>query len=110
MKQRRVIPGTRSEPEAQPLVIDVSEQLCTDYFLVDELLQPKERALRNRVRRFCEKDVLPIINDYWEQAEFPFELVPKLAAPGIAGGPVRGSGCPGHSPLAMGLGGMELAR
>ena len=98
------------EPEAQPLVVDVTEPLGTDYYLVDELLTPKERALRNRVRRFCEAEVLPIINDYWERAEFPFELVPKLAALGIAGGTTRGYGCPGHSPVAMGLVGMELSR
>ena len=98
------------EPEAQPLVVDVTEPLGTDYYLVDELLTPTERALRNRVRRFCEAEVLPIINDYWERAEFPFELVPKLAALGIAGGTTRGYGCPGHSPVAMGLVGMELSR
>ena len=98
------------EPEAQPLVVDVTEPLGTDYYLVDELLTPKERALRNRVRRFCEAEVLPIINDYWERAEVPFELVPKLAALGIAGGTTRGYGCPGHSPVAMGLVGMELSR
>jgi glutaryl-CoA dehydrogenase len=98
------------EPEAQPLVVDVTERLGTDFFLVDELLTAKERALRNRVRRFCEAEVIPIINDYWERAEFPFELVPKLAALGIAGGTTRGYGCPGHSPLAMGLVGMELSR
>ncbi len=98
------------EPDAQPLVVDVTEPLGTDYYLVDELLTPKERALRNRVRRFCEAEVLPIINDYWERAEFPFELVPKLAALGIAGGTTRGYGCPGHSPVAMGLVGMELSR
>ena len=106
----RVISEGTVEPEPQPLVVDVTEQLGTDFYLVDELLTPAERALRNRVRRFCEKEVLPIINDYWERAEFPFELVPKLAALGIAGGTVRGYGCPGHSPLAVGLVGMELAR
>jgi glutaryl-CoA dehydrogenase len=106
----RVIPDASSEPEPQPLVVDVTEQLGTDFYLVNELLTPGERALRNKVRRFCESEVLPIINDYWERAEFPFELVPELAALGIAGGTVRGYGCPGHSPMAMGLVGMELSR
>ena len=105
-----MLSATTPEPEAQPLVVDVTEPLGTDFFLVDELLTAKERALRNRVRRFCEAEVIPIINDYWERAEFPFELVPKLAALGIAGGTTRGYGCPGHSPLGMGLVGMELSR
>jgi glutaryl-CoA dehydrogenase len=105
-----VISDNAPEPEAQPLLVDVTEHLGTDYYLVDELLTPDERAIRNRVRRFSEQEVLPIINDYWERAEFPFELVPKLAALGIAGGTARGYGCPGHSSVAMGLVGMELSR
>jgi glutaryl-CoA dehydrogenase len=106
----RVISDATAEPKAQPLLVDVTEQLGTDYYLIDEMLTAGERAIRNRVRRFCEQEVLPIINDYWERAEFPFELVPKLAALGIAGGTARGYGCPGHSPVAMGLVGMELSR
>lgn len=27
---------------------------------------------------------MPIINDYWERAQFPFELVPKIAQLGVA--------------------------
>ena len=106
----RVITAATPAPEAQPLVVDVTEQLGTDFYLVDELLKPAERAIRNRVRRFTEAEVIPIINDYWERAEFPFELIPKLAALDIAGGTVRGYGCPGHSSVAVGLVGMELSR
>ena len=54
--------------------------------------------------------MIPIINDYWEQAEFPFELIPKLARLGIAGGTIRGYGWPEMSPVAAGLVGMELSR
>lgn len=31
--------------------------------------------------------------DYWERAEFPFELVPKLKSLGLGGGTIRGNGC-----------------
>jgi glutaryl-CoA dehydrogenase len=82
----------------------------TDYYLVDELLTPAERGVRKRVREFCDRDVIPMINDYWEEAEFPFEVIPKLARLGIAGGTTRGYGCPGLSPMASGLVGMELSR
>jgi glutaryl-CoA dehydrogenase len=84
--------------------------LAIDYYHIDDLLSDDEREVRDRVRSFCDKEVLPIINDYWERAEFPFELVPKLAALGIAGGTIRGYGCPGMSVLATGLVGMELGR
>lgn len=36
----------------------------------------------------------PVIADYWERAEFPHTLVPSFAALGLAGGPIKGYGCP----------------
>jgi glutaryl-CoA dehydrogenase len=106
----RVISSQAPEPEPQPLVADTSDNLGTDYYLVDELLTRRERAIRDRVRRFSDEAVISVINDYWERGEFPFELVPKLAELGIAGGTIKGYGCPGLSPVAVGLIGMELAR
>jgi glutaryl-CoA dehydrogenase len=62
------------------------------------------------VRHFCDTEVVPVIGDYWERAEFPFELIGKLAELNIAGGTIGGYGCPGHSHVAAGLVGQELAR
>ncbi|SDO20725.1 acyl-CoA dehydrogenase family protein [Geodermatophilus sp. DSM 45219] len=81
-----------------------------DFYDLEELLEPEEIEIRDRVRAFCEKEVTPRINDYWERAEFPFELVPKLAELGIAGGTIEGYGCPGMSNVAAGLVAAELAR
>jgi len=83
---------------------------ATDFYAVDDLLRPEEREIRDRVRDFCEKEVTPRINDYWERAEFPFELVPRMAELGIAGGTIEGYGCPGMSNVAAGLVAHELAR
>ena len=82
----------------------------SDLYLTDELLGDEERAVRDRVRRFCDEDVRPVINGYWERAEFPFELSPRLARLGVCGGTIQGHGCPGLSPLGAGLVAMELAR
>src|SRR5262249_41327983 len=81
-----------------------------DYYRMDELLTPEERAIRDKVRAFCDQEVVPIINDYWERAMFPFELIPKIAALNIAGGTIQGFGCPGMSTIASGLIALELAR
>lgn len=81
-----------------------------DFYLFDELLTDEERNIRDRVRAFCDEEVTPIINPYWERGEFPFELIPKLAQLNIAGGPIQGYGCPGMSSVAAGLIGMELSR
>ncbi len=83
---------------------------ATDPYLLDELLTPEEREVRDRVRRFCDSEVLPVINGYWERAQFPFELLPKLAGLGVFGGTIRGYGGPGLSTTAAGLVSMELAR
>ncbi|HEY1566959.1 MAG TPA: acyl-CoA dehydrogenase family protein, partial [Solirubrobacteraceae bacterium] len=83
---------------------------ASDYYLLDEQLSDEERAIRDRVRAFGEQEVLPVINDYWERAEFPFELVPKLAALRVAGTTIQGHDCPGMSRLAAGIVARELAR
>jgi len=90
--------------------MDADGLAATDFYRMDDLLTDAEREVRDRVRTFCDKEVTPIINDYWERADFPFELVPKLASLGIAGGSIQGYGCPGLSPVAVGLVGAELAR
>lgn len=81
-----------------------------DYYLLDQTLSDDERELRDRLRQFGDREVLPIVNDYWERAEFPFEVVPKLAELGIAGTTIQGYGCPGMSRLGAGVVARELAR
>ncbi|NJM07946.1 acyl-CoA dehydrogenase [Candidatus Gracilibacteria bacterium] len=81
-----------------------------DFYQLDALLTPEERDVRERVRSFCDEEVLPVINRYWERAEFPFELVPKLAALNLTGGVIKGYGCPGLSAVAVGIATAELSR
>jgi glutaryl-CoA dehydrogenase len=81
-----------------------------DFYHFDAMLAPEEREIRERVRAFCDEEILPIINAYWERGEFPFELIPKLAALNLAGGTIKGYGCPGLSNVAVGIGAMELSR
>ncbi|MCB5282672.1 acyl-CoA dehydrogenase family protein [Arthrobacter sp. AL08] len=82
----------------------------TDFYLLDDFLTAEDRALRLKVRSFVDKDLLPVINGYWERAEFPFELIPKLAALGIVGTTITGFGCPGLSRLAAGIVAAEVSR
>ena len=91
------------------MAMQTAEQVL-DFYLFDELLTDEERAIRDRVRAFCDEEVVPIINPYWERAEFPYELIPKLAELNICGGTIEGYGCPGLSSVAAGIAGMELAR
>ena len=92
------------------MATDIQQTQGVDFYLMDELLTDEERAVRDKVRHFVDTEVVPIINDYWERAEFPFELIPKMAALNIAGGSIKGYGCPGMSHIASGLIALELAR
>ena len=82
----------------------------TDYFRIRDQLTAAERDYLDRTRAFVDDEVLPVINDYWERAEFPYELVGRLGALGIVGDGISGYGCPDMSPIACGLVHMELNR
>lgn len=96
-----------------PSSTDVTEQRAaapSDPYRLEEILTDEERAVRDRVRDWCQAAVIPIANDYWQRAQFPFELVPGYGRLGVAGGALRGPGCPGMSALAEGLVAAEFAR
>lgn len=78
--------------------------------LGSDLLSPEEREIRQRVRHFAESSVAPIIASYWEKAEFPFALLPKLKQLDIGGGNLKDYGCQGHSVLGCAMAAVELAR
>ena len=89
----------------------VDHQTATaDYFRLDDDLTPEEVGIRDKVRAFAEQRVLPVINEYWEKAEFPTELLPPLAELGIIGTIIQGYGCPGMSRKAAGMVAREMAR
>jgi glutaryl-CoA dehydrogenase len=82
----------------------------TDFFRIADQLTPEEREVWRRTRDFVDTEVLPVINDYWERAEFPRPLIDKLGALGIVGDGIEGYGCPKLSPIANGLIHLELNR
>ncbi len=56
-----------------------------DFFNMDELLSEEEIIIRDTVRKFVDKEVLPIIGEHWEAATFPMHLIPKMAELGVLG-------------------------
>lgn len=79
-----------------------------DALELEELLTPEERAVKQRVREFAEREIAPIVAEYWERAEFPHALVPKFEALGIGGGSLKGHGCQGLSVTACAMATVEL--
>ncbi|XP_028075965.1 acyl-coenzyme A oxidase 4, peroxisomal-like isoform X1 [Camellia sinensis] len=95
-------------PQATPA--SIFPPCTSDYFQLDDLLTPEEQSIRMKVREYMEKEIALIMVKYWEKAEFPFDVLPKLAALGIAGGSIKGYGCPGHSITASAITMAEIAR
>ena len=60
------------QEKEERVIADVTNSLGTDYYLLDELYTEEEREIRDRVRAFADAEVIPIISEYWERAEFPF--------------------------------------
>src|SRR5829696_10210362 len=56
-----------------------------DFINVDNLLSDEERGVRDRVREFVDREVIPIAADYWDRAQFPFESISGLGELGLIG-------------------------
>lgn len=82
----------------------------SDYFHLDDHLTPEERAIRDKVREFATSHLEPIINEHWEKAEFPRQLLQPLSEIGIVGTIIEGYGCPGMSRMAQGMVAREMSR
>src|SRR5687768_11669691 len=89
---------------------EIGRSMGTDYFGLRGELTDAERDYLQRTRDFVDNDVLPVINGYWERAEFPWKLIEKMGGLGIIGDGIEGYGCPPMSPVAVGLINMELNR
>jgi glutaryl-CoA dehydrogenase len=100
-----------ADPATASLVEDIGLARETDYFLMKDQLTEQEKEIFAKVRAFGEAEVLPVVNEYWERGEFPFELVPKLAALNVVGDYNLGDcGCTPMSAVAAGLVTYELSR
>jgi len=49
-----------------------------DFFDLNSTLTPAQQKIKAEVREFMEREVEPIINEYWSKDEFPQQLIPKF--------------------------------
>ena len=84
----------------------------SDFYELFELLNPDELALFKKVRAYMETEVQPIINKYWSDDAFPFELLPSLKEQlsMTIGLGFEGYGSAGGSQRMFGIVAMEMAR
>ena len=81
-----------------------------DFYHLTDTLNEDEKKILNKVSEFMKTKVAPVINKYWADASFPFELVDGLRDLNIAGTGLEGYGCAGGSTLLSGFIAMEMAK
>jgi glutaryl-CoA dehydrogenase len=87
------------------------EKQPVDLINAGSLLSNEEKRVRDLVREFVDREVIPTAADYWDRAQFPFELLTGLGELGLAGGTLPEEyGCAGWNNVAYGLAIAELAR
>ncbi|HKK27135.1 MAG TPA: acyl-CoA dehydrogenase family protein [Gemmatimonadota bacterium] len=82
-----------------------------DYYDIDGMLEPEERAVRDMVRGWVDDRVMPIIQRHYMEKTFPTELVPEMAELGFFGANLPEEyGCAGLNNVAYGIIMQELER
>ena len=82
-----------------------------DYYNIERSLNEEELLVRDSVRSFVDDEIIPIIEDNYQNAEFPLHLVSKLADLGVFGMTLPEKyGCANMNNVAYGLVNQELER
>lgn len=82
-----------------------------DYYLMDDLLTQDQILFRDSLRAWLKKEVSPIIEDYYERAEFPRQIITGLGEYGCFGPYIpKAYGGPGLDQITYGLLMQELER
>ena len=81
---------------------------ATDLLRVDDELSEEERLVRDTVRDFAAKRVMPHVADWFEAGTLPRELASEVGQLGLLGMHLTGYGCAGMGAIAYGVACREL--
>jgi glutaryl-CoA dehydrogenase len=70
----------------------------------------EDAAWRSRTETFVQQEVLPVIDGYWDRADYPLHLVKRMGELDLLRDGIPVDGLPRMSPLAAGLIMMEMSR
>ncbi len=80
-----------------------------DLFAIDRLLSDDDRAIRDTVRAYVDKEIKPQIAQWYDEGQIPVrELARELGQLGTLGMHLEGYGCAGTTATSYGLACMEL--
>ncbi len=81
-----------------------------DLYDISSMLSEEELMIKDSVARFVDERAMPLIAQHFDEATFPFELVPEIADMGLLGSSIEGYGCAGLNAVSYGLICQELER
>lgn len=81
-----------------------------DFLKLDDRLTDEQRMIRDTIRSFVTKEVMPIIEECHREGRFPKELIPQFAELGTLGATIQGYGCAGLDHTSYGIIMRELER
>jgi len=82
-----------------------------DYFNIESLLSEEEIMIRDTVRDFVSKEIIPVIEKYNRESKFPFEFISKMGQLGLFGANLPSKyNCAELNNVAYGLIMQELER
>ena len=84
--------------------------LASDFYGFESQLTETEREALAGLRSWLEADVKPLVNDYWDRAEFPHEILPAFHAQPVFGMQWDETKAFENSALYRGWVALELAR
>ncbi|MHC4839457.1 MAG: acyl-CoA dehydrogenase family protein [Planctomycetota bacterium] len=85
--------------------------ISPDFYNLDELYSEDDCNVRDTVRDFVDGNVMPVIEEAYEEGRFPQEIIPKLGELGVLGANLPEEyGCAGMNNIAYGLINQELER
>jgi glutaryl-CoA dehydrogenase len=82
--------------------------MAHDYLQVDDLLSDEDRAIRDTVRDFAEKELAPHVAEWYDEGTLPDGLGPMFGKLGLLGMHLEGYDCAGTSATAYGVACREL--
>ncbi|MGY1914363.1 acyl-CoA dehydrogenase family protein [Blastococcus sp. SYSU DS0973] len=89
----------------------MTDDLITgDLYAYESLLSDGEREELAGIREFLQTEVRPGVNDHWEAATFPMDLIPRFAEAGLVGRSYDTEGSPRGSRLFTGFISLETSR
>ncbi|MGY2065329.1 acyl-CoA dehydrogenase family protein [Blastococcus sp. SYSU DS0619] len=89
----------------------MSDDLITgDLYAYESLLPAEEREELAGIREFLQTEVKPRVNEHWEAATFPMDLIPRFAEAGLVGRSYDTEGSPRGSRLFTGFIALETSR